>query len=276
MKDFFTVFKDAENLTPQTKSFTTGEAAFELTAAQALKVGFRKAFNVIYFELKTPNTNAAKITATYTNEAGEQPLKIEDETFGFTKSGFIRFTRPVDFVASTHEEIEKHYVTLATDTDLSVGTQLKGVGIVFSTNEDLVNIRSNIVSVLNDGESLIGKIEAAKDEIIQKLNNQGHVKIVNDSSGSITNGSYFDNITEFDFLEIEHLRLASKYLSAALFYFEELSDEKGDKWEVQGHRHMKKFNEFFDVFLLKIDTNDDGQADKQELSQTNDITLVLD
>lgn len=276
MKDFFTVFKDTDNLTPFTKDFTTNEVSLPLLTTEVLKVGFRKAFNVMYFELKVPNTAPAVITATYTNEAGETALTIEDETFGFTKSGFIRFLRPFDMKESTHENIEKHYVTLRTDTDFSALTQLKGVGIVFSTNEDLVNVRSNIVSVLNDGESLIGKIESAKDEIIQRLNNQGHVKIINDTTSSLVNGIYFDSISEFDFLEIEHLRLASKYLSASLFYLEELSDDVGDKWEIQGKRHMKKYNEFMDVFLLKIDTDDDGQPDNRELSAENNISLTLD
>jgi len=276
MKDNFTVIHETNNISKAMNTFKYGEELVPLLTTETLHVGFDKAFNVVYFEVSVPNATPAKIAATYDNAAGLQTLKICDETNGFTKSGFITFERPTDPVKTTIETEEKIYIHFQTDTDLDPTTKFKGVGIVFNTNEDLEAIRSNIRTTLNDGESLIHKIELAKDTIVQMLNNQGNVKIVQDNSGSLTSGTYMQSITEFDFLSITQLRLASTYLAASLLYLEELSDDVGDKWEMQGKRHRVKFNDLFNIYLLKIDLDNDGQASTSEVSHVDTITITLD
>jgi len=274
--EHFTIIHETTDVSKELKDFTKGTKTIPLLASETLFVGFRKTFNVMYFELSVVNTTPASISATYTNADGVQTLKICDETNGFTESGFITFERPTDAIKTTVETIEKVYVELKVDVDIDVGTTFDGVGIVLCDTNDVEQVRSNIVSRLNNGKSLISKINLAKDLIVQMLNNQGNVKITSDVSGSLITGTVMNSITEFDFLEVDQFRLAAAYLTAGTFYLQELSDEGGDKWDVQGKRFMSKFNELFQTYLLKLDINDDGVANDNEIQEVSLIELILD
>lgn len=272
----FTVIHETNDITKELKSFTKGTKVVPLLASESLFVGFRKTFNVMYFELSVANATPAILSATYTTANGTQALKICDETNGFTESGFITFVRPTDAIETTVQGIKKVFVEIKTDVDLDVGTTFDGVGIVLCDTNDVEQIRSNIVSRLNNGKTLISKINLAKDLIVQMLNNQGNVKVSNDVSGVLSNGLVMNSITEFDFLDVDQFRLAAAYLTAATFYLQELSDDGGDKWDVQGKRFMGKFNELFQTYLLKLDLNDDGIANEGEVENTSLIKLTLD
>lgn len=276
MKEFFSVINETTDISNEMSSFSTDEVDFELTPAQTLRVGFRKPFALIYFELSTPSTASAKLTATYENEDGNQSLEIIDETKGFTRSGFIKFKRPEDIVETEASSIKKMFVEIKTDIALDPGTKLKGVGVVFCNNQDLIDIRSNVIDKLNKGESLIGKISLAKDHIIREMNARGNIKIKTDPTGSLTSGSYIDEVNEFDFFNIEQMRLACAYKALALFFLEEKSDKEGDKWEAQGMRYEVTAGELLDAYVSRIDIDDDGKEDLDELNQTTTTMLSLD
>lgn len=276
MKEFFSVFNEVTDISNEMSSFSTDEVPFELTAAQTLRVGFRKAFAVMYFELSNPNINPVKISVNYENEDGNQSLKVIDETNGFTRSGFIKFERPEDIIDSLFQTISKKYLEISVDVDLSVGTKLKGVGIVFCNNQDLIDIRSNVISKLNSGKSLISKIALARDHIIDEFNQQGNFKVVKDNSSTISTGTVLSEINEFDFLKVDQLRLASAYQSLGHFFLEEKSDKEEDKWETQGKRFMKVAGQRMNSYFMNLDLDDDGKADDDEVNQTTVTRLTLD
>lgn len=276
MKEFFTVINETTDISNDMSSFSRDEVDFLLTAAQTLHVGFRKAFALAYFELSTPNTTPAILNAFYDIEGGTKTLDIIDETKGFTRSGFIKFTRPTDMVSTSEQGIEKNYIHIKTDADMSVGTKIKGVGIVFCNNQDLIDIRSNVISKLNGGNSLISKIALARDHIIDEMNQQGNVKIVKDSSLSVSGGVVLSEINEFDFLKIDQLRIACAYQALGHFFLEEKSDKADDKWEVQGKRFMEVAGRRVESYLLNLDLDDDGEVDDSELNATTTISLSLD
>ena len=58
-----------------------------------------------------------------------------------------------------------------------------------------------------------------------------------------------------------------------MIYLDELSDERDDKWFMQGTRYQKDFEELFNNFMLKLDVNDDGFEDDYEMD--NDTTVGL-
>lgn len=276
MKEFFTVFNEATDISFEMRSFSTDSVPFELTAAQSLSVGFRKAVHLFYVEMEVPNVTAAKLSGTYENEDGVQDLKIIDETKGFTQSGFIRFDRPEDIIESSVGGILKRYLTIKTDNNLAAGTKIKGIGIVFCNNQDLMGIRSNVISKLNSGNSLITKIELARDHIIDEFNQQGKFKVIKDGSDSLSVGTVLSEINEFDFLKTDQLRLANAYQAMALFFLEEKSDQPEDKWETQGKRFEDTAGQRVDSYFMNLDLDDDGKVDDDEVNQTNVTRLTLD
>lgn len=275
MKEFFTVFNEATDISNDMRSFSTDEVDFVLLDNQTFRVGFRKAFSLIYFEISSPNQNQSVLSMQYNDGNGLKDLKIIDETRGFSKSGFILFERPEDIVDTEFENISKKFLEIKTDTSFSAETKLKGVGIVFCNEQDVIDIRSNVIK-LNNGNSLINKIALARDHIINEYNQQGNFKISKDRSNSLQNGLVLSEINEFDFLKIDSLRLACAYLAIALLFIEEKSDKEDDKWIVQGRRFRKTAGQRMTSHFLNLDLDDDGIADIEETNAISVINLTLD
>lgn len=276
MKEFFTVINEATDISNEMSSFSTDEVTLELTAAQTLSIGFRKAFAFIYLELSTPNTNAATLSATYENAEGVQELELIDETYGCTRSGFLKLSRPEDIIDSTVATIEKKFIKIKTSADFSVGTKLKGVGIVFCTNQDLIDIRSNVIDKLNGGNSMITKIALARDHIMNEINRQGNFKVITDSTSSLGTHTVLSEVNEFDFLKIDQLRLACAYKAMALLLIDEKSDQEKDKWEIQGYRYDRTAGRELSSYFMNLDLDDDGKEDLEEVNQTSVTRLTLD
>ena len=74
----------------------------------------------------------------------------------------------------------------------------------------------------------------------------------------------YNDLTEFDLLEPFELREASKFYALSFIYLDELSDEQDDKWERSGQRHLARADEAVNLFMLKIDYDDDGVEDSEE------------
>ena len=49
-----------------------------------------------------------------------------------------------------------------------------------------------------------------------------------------------------------------------MIYLDELSDEQDDKWFIAGRRHEQRGDEAVNLFMLKIDANDNGDEDECE------------
>ena len=282
--NFYTVLHDdgvtIEDISLSVKDFTTNFISLALGDTHYLYVGYYKPFKQFYIELKPFNTVAGDLVFEYWDGTAWVILEAIDESQNFFKSGFIYFNRPDDWAANTVSGEENFYIRLQPSASHDAGTILKGLGILLSNDLDLEGIKSNIVSKLNSGESWVGKHEAAKKYIIQKLRNLGNRKVISSQSNNPvfstakeTSSILFSDLTEFDLLDPFELREASKFYALSYIYLDELSDEQDDKWERSGKRHLKRADEAVNLFMLKLDTDDDGEEDASESSGDTGINL---
>lgn len=281
MDKFFTIFKNVEDLSLKLKSFATPSIPFELLASDYLYVGFEKFFRSFFMGFETLNTNPATVSFEYYNGSAWVPFVVFDETFNFSKSGFVNFAPPVDWKDINLNGQKLFYIRMYSSVDLSAGTKLQGLSILLSNDSDLEGIRSDIVTKYNKGKAWFTKHEEARKQIIQRIRNAGH-KLVN---YDVTNSSlyfgnvksiYLDDVSEFDLLKPSELREASKYLTIATIYLNELTDANDDKFERMGKHFMALYNEAVNLFMLKIDVNNDGvENDNEDEGSTSTVLKWL-
>lgn len=274
---FFKILYNGSDLSKKLKDFNTAGAAISLQVGEHIYIGFEKPFKQVFIELSTKNTDGGILSAEYFNgTAWVQLATLLDETDNFTKSGFLFFDKPNSWAEFEDGGTPKNfYIRLSTNTAHSVGTALKGIGVLLSNDLDLEGVRSNIVSKHNNGESWVVKHEAARKKIIQRLRNAGHYKVKNYDSANpvLREGIRFADLTEFDLLEPEQLREASLYLTLSMIYLDELTDDIDDKWSRQGERYYDEYGKAMDLFRLTVDMDDDGIEDDEENYETNETSL---
>lgn len=281
-KEFFTIKNNGTDASLKLKDFNANVEPLPLEVGQFLHVGYYKPFRQFYIAFEEANDVAVNLSIEYYNGTSWVELpNVVDESQDLIKSGFIYFERPADWKASTVDNDENFYIRMSVDVSLNAATSLKGVSVLLSNDDDLIGIRSNIVSKLNNGKSWLEKHEAARKYIIQHLRNMGHRKVnYNDQSNSALyfnneekDSTYYSNLTAFDLLEPFELREAAKYKAASMIYLDELSDEEDDKYFRMGTRHSKTSDEMLNVFMLKIDVNDDGKEDLHESEGSTRVVL---
>jgi hypothetical protein len=259
------------------KDFTTSGVSFAPGNSDYIYIGRYKPFSQFFLELSTANTAANSLAFEYWNGTAWTALTKIDETVGGTKSGFIYFEKPTDWAETTVDTQEFFYVRFQPSVSWDAGTIAAGLSVLFSNDLDLTAIRSNIVSKLNNGNSWIAKHEAAKKQIIQKIRNRGNRKVKQNAYEKFTSTSagslLFSNINEFDFHQPFELREASKWYTLSLIYLGELSDEANDKWEVAGMRYQDMADEAMGVYMLQLDTDDDGELDQDENKSDTRVDL---
>jgi len=280
-KDFYTVKKELVDISLNVKDFNTEGSILDLTTGQYLYAGYYKPFVQMFLEFSQPDTSAALIVPQYYNGSAWVNLSVIDETYSFKKSGFIYFQRPTDW-AEVMVGVDKQFFIRfeVTSEDLNPLTKLQGLNVLFSNDVDLEAVRSNIVSKHNSGASWVAKHEEARKMIIQRLRNNGKrkVKVTKENQNLVfaydnVETLYYSNLTQFDFFEPFELREASKYYALSMVYLDELNDEVDDKWQAAGERHLKRAEEAVDVFMLRIDSDDDGEEDKEENESSPEIRL---
>jgi hypothetical protein len=280
-KEFFTIKIKGEDVSLELKDYGTVSAALgNLQVGEYIHIGYYKPFKNFYIHFALPNEEAAVISYEYFDGTNWVALKPIDETNGFKKSGFIYFERPETWKATTIDGDENFYIRISSNIALSFDTSIKGINVLFSNDQDLISIRSNIVSKLNNGNSWIEKHEEARKHLVQALRNAGYVKVkVDDSNSGLffnqdeKDSKTFSDLTQFDLLDPFQLREAAKYKAMELIYLNELTDEEDDKYERAGIRYGNKSDELFNLFYLKIDKDDDGVEDEDENDDTTRVNL---
>lgn len=283
-KEFFTVKYEAQDISILVKDYNKDSANIPLQPGEYMYVGYYKPFRQFFAEFSTLNTEAASITYEYYNGSTwvEVP-DIIDESLNFARSGFIYFDKPEDWKSNVVEADENFYIRISSDVSLTPATSLKGLNVLLSDDNDLIAVRSTIVSKLNNGNSWVEKHEAARKYIIQTLRNLGHRKVKNklkDSNSGLfftdeeKDNRYYSNLTQFDLIEPFELREAAKYKTLSMIYLEELSDEEDDKYFRMGSRHALASDEMLNLFMLKIDVDDDGVEDLEESEGFTGVNLV--
>ena len=279
LEEKFTVLHD-DNAVFSDKSFEAKDYDGDsfglvlIAAEDKLLVGLEKPFNAFYVEMKTANTNAGKFTAKYfdENDLAFKTLTIQDESKMFTRSGFLLWDKPKSLTdnnlwkATTIDGKKKFWLELTPSVDFSGGTDVQGLNIVLSDDNDLIRERGNIVSqhAVDLGlTSWILKHVSSREELLQRLRNSGNrkIKTENIDGEAITE---IKDITVFDLHDFNQLRQASKLLTLAKIFIQELSDEKDDKFDSIGKKFQENSDAAFNLFFLSLDFNDDGVEDHEE------------
>lgn len=225
-----------------------------------LYVGLYKPFNSFYVEFKS---TTAVTGITY--KVNSNIIDVNDDSKDFKRSGFVEFEKPSDWVVETINGVEAFWVEITSSNDFAC--EIQGLNIVFSDDNDLKQEVRAIDNLLAKNDiSFIAYHVAARNEIIQTLRNGGRTKTVD---------NIVRNITKWDLLEFGEIRQASKYLTLAKIFFD-ISENVDDKFYGKFRDYEGMFGKAFDLWIMSLDTTDDGTYEQEEdlVLNTIDIEIV--
>ncbi len=242
-----------------------------------LYIGFNKPFYNLYVELETANTNANSFTAEYYDDEGSwSSLTLLDETKGFTRSGFIQWRKNLglkyedssnnieEWDETTVNGVEAYYIRLRPSATHS-STAVRGIGLVFSDDQDLAAEFYGISDYLSSRDSFILVHASARDKLIQDLTDKGAFNTGYDGQ---------ELLTPFDIFRIEELRLASTYLALSLI-FENASDDPDGNLANKAITYRERYQRIISKAQVTHDIDDDGimeDGEKTSKLQTRIMT----
>lgn len=238
-----------------------------------LYIGRRKPFHALYVEIDNsfPNAVATTLSAQYYKESTAAwtalTLTVED-TKAFTRSGFIKWSAPIDTsrvslwgdVAVNSTTL--YWIRIAVGANITSTTKLRGINLVFADDKDLKTEDFGVLNFLPKDEANVAAQShilthiAAKEAILDRLNRDGKIK-ANFDDGTI------ENTDEWDLLNIQQIRNAAKYKALAKIYFES-SDSPEDVWWQKHLKYEAMYDQAYQLYILSLDTNDDGVEGSDE------------
>jgi hypothetical protein len=267
MKDL-SVFHDDNAIfadyTPDSRDYLRDDFTINFTSAEdSIYIGLYKPFNKNYIEFKTPSVSDINLTATYWNGLSYQSLELNDDSKGFTRSGFISFEKPADWSSNTINGEDKYYIKLNAD---DFTAEIQGLNIVFADDNDLRKEVRCIDDYLQQTDiSFIAYHTSARDEIIQTLRNGGHTT-------RIEGEAFSQNLTKWDLLDMGEVRQAAKYLCLSKIFFD-VSENIDDKQYQRYIDFHGKYGSAFKLYKSSLDKNDDGIADDSEKMQYRGMSV---
>jgi hypothetical protein len=260
----FTVIKSDNgaflNVTNAAADFTRDNFLFTMVAAEDyIYVGLDKPFNALYVEFVTPNINPADLTVEVYNGSSWVTASPDDETNGFTRSGFIFFDKSAMLKTSVNAN-ERYYVRLVPSVD-TTAMSFRGINMIFADDSDMV---SEFPEILNSNLLPAGQTShilthvASRNHILHNLRNHYSKAGVNDSA--------LKKINQFDLIDVLEVREAAMFLALSKIFFN-LSDAPDDNWWTKYKEYADKFEEKMTLARLSIDENNDGVDDAGEVQQ---------
>lgn len=229
-----TIDINGNDISDDMSTYLRDSADLSLQTGEYLFITLEKYFSKIYVEMETPSTVINSLVVEYYNGSSWSAVtSLIDETKGFTRSGFISW-----------ELGETKQLRISTIANMSASS-VKGIGLVFSNDLDLEEAFYNIDTLLPQGaSSFISYHQAARNEIIQSLRNQGNYTAGGD-------------LTEWDLLQPDQIREASKWKALSLI-FTDVSNEVDDKYDQLRKNAVKKYHSAINLYLKSIDYDNDG------------------
>lgn len=258
------VYFDSTDVSYQMENYQEDEYTFILLNTGEIALGYYKPINAVYVELKTANTSVSVLSVQYFNGSSFATTPARDESKGFSRSGFIKWDRNLTNEAKTTLHGESLYwYKLKLDVSSS-SMIIKGLNLNFSSDSDLKEEYPNILDMLPTNDTSFVRFHtASRKDIVSFFKGQGRL---------INNGGTKRAIDQFDLLDFEEVRDASKFLTLAkILYW--VSDAVDDKWFQKAKMFEGKYGEKIAVVNLSIDSNDDGKQDKVELNAIQSITI---
>lgn len=218
-----------------------------------IHIGYFKPIRNVYVEM-TGRDFDDSLTLQYWNGTDFVDVpSVEDKTFGLTESGLISW-KEVTQEKTTVEGKEAYWLKLNTTTPATI--EINGINLVLSNDKDLSfvpNLRDHLSPT---SSSFIAFHEEARNMIVQYLRNSGK---------SITGyeSILLKQVDQFDLLDIEEFKQASKYLALHLI-FDDLSKSNDDQYFTKAERFWSNYEASLNDRLLSIDTNNNGIKDESE------------
>ena len=256
-------------LSRELNDYQRDSATFALTQTTGfIYIGLYKPFNALYSEFVTPNTNTSIITAGYYNGTDfNTPLPFFiDETNGYSRSGFQKWNKPDDWVASSVNGDTLFWIQLEVDVT-TTAMEFRAINILFSNDNELKKELSTVSKYLPPNEISFAPMHSSvRDDIVQSLRNRGKAK-------SADGDDKLSNLTKWDILDIDEVWTAAKYFALEKIFFQ-ASDSIDDKWSARKKWASQEGNKAFDLIYLSIDTNDNGIAESDEAMKTQVIEVL--
>lgn len=227
-----------------------------IAAEDYLYIGYSKPFHTVFVKIITANINSNSFTLEYYNGTSWVSGSINDETKGFTRSGFMSWDRSVMNSVSVNS-IEKYYIRIKPSADHSA-TTIRGINLIFADDNALKQefFEVDNSSLLPPGESdhTVHHV-AARNSIIQSLRNLQYIKVNADGE--------FVNMTQWDLFDLFEIKQAATMLALSKIFFN-LSDSIDDQWWAKYREYNDKYEEAFRLARITLDKDDDGIEDADE------------
>jgi hypothetical protein len=235
--------------------------AFELDlSTPKIYIGFHKPLKNIYIELDSRIADDETVVE-YWNGTTWVELSIDDFTNGLTVSGLISWPE-IAQVKTTHLTYGEMYWIRLSTTETPASVFINGINLVLSNDKDLSFIPNLTQYLPNGTTSFIGFHQEARDLIVQTIRNSGK-KILRFEPSETLNSVSSRQVDQFDLLEIEEFRNASKYMALHLI-FDYLSKSDDDGYRLKADRYYTKYTETLNTNLISVDQNDNGETDEAE------------
>jgi hypothetical protein len=247
-----------ENHTSAASDPTLDTFRAELDTGKFLYVGYNKVITALYLHLTaTLNTANGTMKVEYWNGTAWTELSAVDQTQYLKRSGIINWQAPTDAADSTVNGLSRCWIRLSGDVLTSAAVTFSYVGLVFS---DDLDIGIEYPSVLKECFYPQGQTDfmiyhvSAKNYIMAELLRRGYNKTINGVK---------EPINQWDVLDIYELRQASLYYAMSQIFFN-LSDNSNDNYWQKYLEYKSKFDNAFNLGILRIDQDQDGQVDESE------------
>jgi hypothetical protein len=248
-----------ENHTSAAADPTLDTFRAELDIGKFLYVGYDKVISALYLHVtSTLNTTDGIMKVEYWNGTAWTELTAVDQTQYLKRSGVINWQAPTDAAESIVNGITKCWVRLSGNVTTSAAVTFSYVGLLFS---DDLDVGLEYPSVLKECFYPTGHSDyviyhvSAKNYIMSELARRGYTKTVN---------GVVQPITQWDVLDIYELRQASLYYAMSQIFFN-LSDNSSDNYWQKYLEYKSKFDDAFNLGVLRIDQDNDGVVDPTEV-----------
>lgn len=263
-----TIFHNSKNLSSNLYDLSFKAREINLEEGEIF-IGYHKPIKNIYIEMEPRLDEEGDDFvedeiefSLSTKEGFEQQQDIFDRTYGLTRSGFISWNK--SYVKSEINGISAYWIKLTTKNPVVI--RVNGINLVLSDDSDLTGIFPNIHEYLpSNKKSFISFHQEAMKRIVQDVRSSG--KVIRDNKTLKTR-----LVDQFDLLNIEEFKQASKYLALYLLY-SWFSRDDTDKWEDKKRDAYSDYQTSFNYQLVSVDVNDNGKDDESESEKMTYIRI---
>lgn len=250
-----------ENISLDMLSFGRDSSVVPLEAAQgALYFGLYKPFTALYVEMKVVNDEDSALIVEYWNGSSWDSVEsLVDDSDAFKRSGFIQFDKSEDWEETAVNGITAYFIRFRVSDDLGDETEIQGMNIVFSDDQDLKGVYPSILNFTDSNEtSFILRHENSRDRVIETIRKIGRKR----GNASLR----YERYDAWDFLHIEEVRLWALYLTLENI-FSGLQAKEEDLYTRKAAEYREKAEQYKADAFITLDADDDGESDNDEESK---------